>query len=405
MKYLILVYLFSFNFLLYSQNKFENNKGVNFEVYQKSESEIKTYLENNLTDPIEGIWSISIDGVIDQKKIKLDNFLKIAILKDTTSNNRDFIEIILPSNNFDDFESMGWKPYYITAFINRTSLSNMYIENSYKTADDLNYSPKSINWIMEDLNNMHSSTAYFSNGIEYNLKALGIKTFPLNQNKSISNDKNTQTWNGNGTGFFIDKNGYIATNYHVVKDAKEIEVEITINGDKKSYPVTIIASDVNNDVSIIKIEDHEFKPFTDLPYNLSIETMDVGSEVFTLGYPMELSLLGTEIKFTDGKINSKSGVQNDKSLYQISTPIQPGNSGGPLFDSHGNIIGITTSGINRELDLTENVNYALKAIYLKNLVNTLDFKLNLPNNTSLASKPLTSQIKILSNYVVLVKFK
>ena len=120
---------------------------------------------------------------------------------------------------------------------------------------------------------------------------------------------------------------------------------------------------------------------------------------------MALSLMGTEIKFTDGKISSKTGIQGDITTYQISVPIQPGNSGGPLFDYDGNLIGITSSGVNRELDITENVNYAIKSSYLKNIVDVLDYKLTLPKDRLIANKTLTEKIKILSDYVVLIKIR
>ncbi len=72
--------------------------------------------------------------------------------------------------------------------------------------------------------------------------------------------------------------------------------------------------------------------------------------------------MGNEIKFTDGKISSKSGFQGDITTYQISVPIQPGNSGGPLFDEKGNLVGITSSGVNKQL--ADNANYAIKTSYL-----------------------------------------
>jgi hypothetical protein len=77
----------------------------------------------------------------------------------------------------------------------------------------------------------------------------------------------------------------------------------------------------------------------------------------------------------------------------------------PLFDYDGNLIGITSSGVNRELDLTENVNHAIKSSYLKNLTDVLDIKLKLLNNSPLVPIPLTDKIKTLSDYVVLIKFK
>ena len=221
----------------------------------------------------------------------------------------------------------------------------------------------------------------------------------------ISKSTNSENWMGNGTGFFIDKNGYIATNYHVVDDAKKIEVEFVRNGTKYSFPATVVKSDKQNDLSIIKIDSPDFKAFAKLPYNVKTETSDVGSNVFALGYPMALSLMGTEIKFTDGKISSKTGMQGDIKDYQISVPIQPGNSGGPLFDYDGNIVGITSATINRKYDLTENVNYAIKSSYLKNLVGILDYKIVLPDNHTLTEKTLTEKIKILSDYVVLIKVK
>jgi len=225
---------------------------------------------------------------------------------------------------------------------------------------------------------------------------------------AITNNQQTSSnseWKGNGTGFFIDKNGYIATNYHVVEDANDIEVEFIRKGIKKTYSAEVIQSDRQNDISIIKVNSADFKPFLNIPYNFKTNISDVGSNIFALGYPMALSLMGTEIKFTDGKISSKTGLQGDITTYQISVPIQPGNSGGPLFDFDGNLIGITTSTINRKYDITENVNYAVKSSYLKNLIDVLDYKLSVPNDKLIANITLTEKIKILSDYVVLIKVR
>ena len=131
----------------------------------------------------------------------------------------------------------------------------------------------------------------------------------------------------------------------------------------------------------------------------------MGSNVFALGYPLALTVMGTEIKFTDGKISSKTGFQGDITSYQISVPIQPGNSGGPLFDFDGNLIGVTSSIFNRKLDITENVNYAIKSSYLKSLVDVLNYNLTLPNDDSISYLTLTEKIKKLSDYVVLIKIK
>ena len=228
---------------------------------------------------------------------------------------------------------------------------------------------------------------------------------PIESNEDKIEIPNSNNWQGNGTGFFIDLKGYIATNYHVVENVSEIEVEFNRNGSKQIYQAKVIKSDKQNDIAIIKINSDDFIPFDTLPYFFKIDLADVGSSVFTLGFPMALSLMGEDIKFTDGKISSKTGFLGNITNYQISVPIQPGNSGGPLFDFDGNLIGITSSTVNRQLDLTENVNYAIKSSYLVNLIDVLDIKLQLPNNLSLATKSLTDKIKILSDFVVLIKTK
>jgi S1-C subfamily serine protease len=211
-------------------------------------------------------------------------------------------------------------------------------------------------------------------------------------------------WTGNGTGFFIDRRGYIATSYHVIEDAEDIEIEFNRNGRRQTHKAEVIQTSRQNDLAILQIRDKAFRPLSFIPYNLRTNIIDVGTNVFTLGYPMALSVMGDEIKFTDGKISSKTGVFGDATIYQISVPLQPGNSGGPLFDFNGNLTGIVSSGLNKELGV-ENVNYAVKTSYLKNIIDILPFTLHLPKDKSIAGRPLTEQIKILQNYVVLVKIK
>lgn len=208
-------------------------------------------------------------------------------------------------------------------------------------------------------------------------------------------------WKGNGTGFVITKTGFIVTNYHVIENANDIEVDIIQNGIKKSYKAKVIQVDKQNDLAVIQINDSQFSSFLDIPYGTKLNISDVGSNIFTLGFPMALNVLGTEIKFTDGKISSKTGYQGDITTYQISVPVQPGNSGGPLFDYDGNLIGI----VNAKIMAADNVSYAIKSNYLKNLVDVLSEPVQLPNNNLLLNKTLTEKIKVLSEFVVLIKVK
>lgn len=210
-------------------------------------------------------------------------------------------------------------------------------------------------------------------------------------------------WSGNGSGFFISKDGYIATNYHVIEDANEIEVEYINNQKKYKYKAEIIQKDPSNDLAILKIKNPSFKDLALIPYNLKTRSSDVGSSVFSLGFPMALSGMGKEIKFTDGKISSKTGFNGDIRTYQTTTPIQAGNSGGPLFDYNGNLVGINSAKISSSK--ADNVSYSIKASYLNNLMDVLPESISIPSNTYLSTKSLTDQIKVLSNYVVLIKVK
>jgi S1-C subfamily serine protease len=116
-------------------------------------------------------------------------------------------------------------------------------------------------------------------------------------------------------------------------------------------------------------------------------------------------VMGDEIIFTYGKISSKTGIEGDITVYQISVPIQPGNSGGPLFDNKGNLVGITSSGLNKEYFNSENVNYAIKTAYLKNLIDVMPESIKLPNNIEIYNKPLTEKIKLLSDFIPIIRVK
>ena len=137
---------------------------------------------------------------------------------------------------------------------------------------------------------------------------------------------------------------------------------------------------------------------TNVPYSLSNTTKDVGTAVFTMGFPMA-NYMGEEVKITDGVISSKTGYNGDIVTYQISAPIQPGSSGGPLFDKNGNLIGITNAGIIS----AQNVGYAIKSSYLCNLIESAPISINIPKYNSIGNSDLTEQIKILSKFVTFIK--
>lgn len=201
-----------------------------------------------------------------------------------------------------------------------------------------------------------------------------------------------------GSGFFINSSGYLATNYHVIEEAVEINVDHVINNETFSFKGEVVAVDIENDLAIIRPVDTTFNLKFSLPYTFKMMDIKVGEKCFSMGYP-DYQTLGSEVKVTDGIINSKSGFQNDNRLYQISAPIQPGRSGGPLFDNNGNIIGITSSGI----PSMDNVGYAIKISSLINLIDGIPSISGLPIQNTLTGQDLPGKVKELSKYVTLLK--
>ena len=205
-------------------------------------------------------------------------------------------------------------------------------------------------------------------------------------------------YSASGSGFILSKDGIVATNFHVIDGANGIDVFINRNGAVKTYKAKVLVSDKANDISLLKIEDDSFMNFPSIPYAIKTSIQDVGTGVFALGYPMS-NILGEEIKVTDGIISPKTGYKGDVVTYQISAPIQAGNSGGPLFDKLGNIVGITNAGIPD----AQNVGYAIKTSYLKNLLDSAPMPIVLPVNNTISGLQFTEKIKRLTPFVVLIK--
>lgn len=162
-----------------------------------------------------------------------------------------------------------------------------------------------------------------------------------------------------GSGFIISDAKHIITNEHVVNDCENIKIR-TNNG---VFKANIIATDQTNDIAILSAPDIENKRYGKFRVGYDIR---VGEDVTTVGFPLG-DLLGTNIKVTSGSISSITGLGNDSSRLQIDAAIQPGNSGGPLLDDAGNIIGVVTSKLNDIAiakltgSLPQNVNFAIKS--------------------------------------------
>ena len=178
---------------------------------------------------------------------------------------------------------------------------------------------------------------------------------------------------GTGTGFFINGDGHIVTNSHVIKGC----TSLTAVQDSDSLDTKIILDDPRNDLALLKV-DKRPKVFATFRGGRGIRTAE---DILALGYPFQ-SLLSDDLKITRGMVNSLAGLRNDTRMMQISAPVQPGNSGGPLLDHAGNVVGVVTSKMNAVKmakhtgDVPQNINFALKASLVRDMleVKSIDYE-------------------------------
>lgn len=195
------------------------------------------------------------------------------------------------------------------------------------------------------------------------------------------------------TGFAITADGLIATNYHVVGDNDSVYVE---NAAGKLFKAKVVFVAPKTDIAIIKIADTAFKGLATIPYTFKKAESDLAENVYTYGYPQDSPVYG------HGELTSYNGLNGDSTNYQISIPLNPGNSGGPLMDTHGNVIGV----INAKETQQEGVHFAIKSSYLLSAIDSVskeDTKVILNAKNTMANLSTVQQVKKLKNYVFMVK--
>lgn len=197
--------------------------------------------------------------------------------------------------------------------------------------------------------------------------------------------------NFRATAFLVDGNGYLVTNAHVVNNARNIIVE---NKKGDQYFAKAIYSDKITDLAILKISDTTFKKVTGLPYTFPKYSAELGEHIFTLGYPRE------EVVYGEGYLSAKSGYYGDTTSYQISISVNPGNSGGPVVNKNGEIIGIISS---KEAN-ADGVVFAIKSKNIYNAVKASgDDSIKLPSVNTLKGLDRVQQIKKLEDFVYMIK--
>lgn len=195
-----------------------------------------------------------------------------------------------------------------------------------------------------------------------------------------------------GSAFALNNDGYVITSYHLISGADSIFIQ---NTNTERAMATLAYSDPKLDMAVLKINNQELTKNWQVPFVLkSNKKTEIGEKVFTMGYPRN------EMVYGEGSLSSLSGLNNDTSMFQISIPVNPGNSGGPLLDEAGNIIGV----IRGKVTGAEATGFAIKANEIIKAIDLLtegsEQKVNLSNQKSkLKNIKRTEQIKKINPYV------
>ncbi len=204
-----------------------------------------------------------------------------------------------------------------------------------------------------------------------------------------------------GTGFLIDAKGYLITNAHVVKGATRIEVQNSLG----EYDARIIQLDPTADLAVLKIDDTSYHAFNGLPYGISKTDCELGENLFTLGYPRP------EIVYGQGYLSAVTGFQGDTTAFQLTIAANPGNSGTPVLNNDGEVIGIVTSSQQNAQGMvfavrSSNIFRAVDSIKADSSLQKIDSNLvhlRVPVSSSLRGMDRTHQIKRIEDYIFIVK--
>lgn len=213
-----------------------------------------------------------------------------------------------------------------------------------------------------------------------------------------------------GTGFLVSTQGYLVTNYHVVRNADAVSAYFPALG--RRFMTSLAAKDKRNDLALIKLmgAGDTLSSLGSIPYRLACAGKPTeGRSVFTLGFPLG-SDTGKTHKVSTGVISSLTGMQGEPGRMLITSPIQPGNSGGPLFDHLGRLVGVITASANEKKYLLEqgfipqNMNFAVKACHLGGLLDMLP-KRPQPVEGELQARPLEELVREFKPFVVMLEIR
>jgi hypothetical protein len=359
--------------------------------------DFRNYLSTARIHPLEGIWSVDVR--IDEDHDF--NFTSQAFQIGIKRFGDGFISVPLQSGTPQYERSV--KVFQRTAEPNVFLMQGYFPDHDYiSTATVYQKSDGVVDFSMQlpkaevrRIAKAYSSTYDGDLKLTYRL----IKVFPMPDSDVPEKDKEEpEHWTATGSGFAVSANGLVATNYHVIEGGKTIHVRGVNGKSNQKLIAEVVAKDKQKDLAILKITDKNFTKTNELPYSLSTTDEKMGAEVFSLGFPKP-GVFGDEPKFTDGKVSATKGLLDNEMHYQMTVPITYGNSGGPIFNKLGQVIGVSVAGT-LDVELLT-ASYSIKSKYLIDLLKTVTEYT--PASKEPSTTSLEDQIEAYKNFVYLIE--
>lgn len=228
-----------------------------------------------------------------------------------------------------------------------------------------------------------------------------IKRVQDNQGKEVNNLRKKITtvpapaFKAGGSGFLIDGKGYLVTNAHIIRNSKNI---VVINNKGEQFKAVLAKVFTDKDIAILKIDDEAYKSVGSLPYGIRKSSTDVAEPIYTLGYPRN------EIVYSEGYLSAKTGFNGDTLSCQLGIAANRGNSGGPVFNQDGEVVGVIST---KEME-AEGVAFAIQSKFIYTAIDELKKdtsyqSLKLPVKSSVRGMNKKDQVKKIQDYVFMVK--
>lgn len=328
---------------------------------------VKYYFGERDLDPIEGIWTWD------------DNKYQVAIIKNNTGIEMeyDYVGVVIRAY------SGSWRAGQIKILLNSTASLTIFTGVYF----DGNQNRTNLSYIMDNPNIV--TVNYSFDGSQ----PLLIRDYPVGRNRSTAAALGVES---HGTCFIASPNGIAITSHHVIDGAKAIAVTLA-NG--KQVPAVIESTSAANDIAVLRLaaSTPDYLSFS------SARSVQLGDEVFTIGFPSK-SILGSDAKFTEGSISALSGIQGEAAYLQISVPIQPGNSGGPVVNHEGNVVGVIAATAAVEAfyrvtgSLPQNVNWAVKSDYVQLMIDDVPSRTATLNRSEAISRVQKAVCQVVASF-------